>query len=71
MVASLAFIEPSVPAIQLYAVTLLELVVEVLEELVEGRRGLVGQLGEDERIGLVGHVSGAPQHAAERPTLAC
>ena len=41
MAASLAFIEPAVPAIQLDAVTLLELMVEVLKELVEGRRGLV------------------------------
>jgi len=41
MSARLTFIEPTVPAIQLDSITLLELVVEVLEELIEGRRGLI------------------------------
>ena len=52
-----AFIDGAVIAIQLDAVTLLEAVVEVFEELIEGGRGLVVKLGEDERFGLVAHVS--------------
>jgi len=42
MTASVAFIQPAVPAIQLNAVSLLELVIEVIKELIECRRGLVG-----------------------------
>ena len=42
MAASLALIERAIPAIQLNTVMLLELIVEVLEELVEGSGGLVG-----------------------------
>ncbi len=68
MAASVAFIQPAVPAIQLGAVTLLELMIEVLEELIEGRRSLVGQIREDERIGVVGHVSEPLPHGAERST---
>ncbi len=48
-------IERAVVAVQLDSVTLLEAIVEVLEEVVERRRGFVRQLGEDERIRLVGH----------------
>jgi hypothetical protein len=54
MAASLAFIEPAVPSIWLHPVALLELIVGVLEELVECRRGFVGQFREDERIELTG-----------------
>ncbi len=61
-----AFIDGAVIAIQLDAVTLLEAVVEVFEELIEGGRGLVVKLGEDERCGLVAHLSVPPQHDAER-----
>ena len=43
----------------------LEAVVEVLEELIEGDHGLVGHVGEDERIGFVGHVSEPRQRGAE------
>ena len=72
MTASVAFIQPAVPAIQLGAVTLLELMMEVLEELIEGGRSLVGQFREDERIGVgIGHVSEPPQLGAERSTSAC
>ncbi len=53
MVAGLAFIESVIPAVQLQAVMMLEAVVEVLEQLIDGGRGFVGQFGEDEPIGLV------------------
>lgn len=66
MAASVALIQPAVPAIELHAVALLELMVEVPKELIECRRGLVGQLREDERIGVVDHVSESPQLDAER-----
>jgi len=52
-----AFIEGAVMAIQLDAVTLLEAVVEVFEELIEGGRGVVVKFGEDERCRLVAHLS--------------
>lgn len=52
-----ALIERAVVAVQLDSITLLEDIVEVLEEVIEGSRGLVGKLGEDERIGLVAHIS--------------
>jgi len=71
LAVSLAFIDPAVPAIELDSVTLLELVIEVLKELIDRRRGLVGQFREDERIGLVGHVSELPRPDAERSRSAC
>ena len=69
--ASCAFVEGSVPSIQLNSVTLLELVIEVLEELVEGRRGLVRELGEEEWFEWVGHVSEPLQRGAAPRTPAC
>ncbi len=56
----------TVVAVQLDAVTLLEAVVEVFEELIEGGRSLVVKLGEEERLRLVAHVSEPPRHDAER-----
>ena len=50
-----ALIERTVVAVQLDSITLLEAVVEVLKEVVECRGGLIGQLREDVRIGLVVH----------------
>ena len=61
-----AFIDGAVIAIQLDAVTLLEAVVEVFEELIEGGRSLVVKLGEEERLRLVAHVSEPPRLDAER-----
>jgi hypothetical protein len=65
-VAGGALIERAVVAVQLDSIALLEAVVEVLEEVIEGRRRLVGKLGEDERIGLIAHVSEPPQRGAEQ-----
>jgi len=42
MVAGLAFIECVIPAVQLQAVMMLEAVVEILEQLIDGGRGFVG-----------------------------
>ncbi len=66
-----AFIDGTVIAIQLDAVTLLEAVVEVFEEPIEGGRGLILKLGEDKRFGLVAHVSEPPRPVAERSRWAC
>jgi hypothetical protein len=52
-VAARALLDRTVVAVQLDSIALLEAIVEVLEEVIEGRRRLVGKLGEDERIGLV------------------
>jgi hypothetical protein len=41
MVAGLAFIEGVIPAVQLESVVMLEAVVKLLEEPIEGGRGLV------------------------------
>ncbi len=42
----------------------LEAVVEGLEELIDGGHRLARHVGEDERLGVVGHVS-EPRHDAE------
>ena len=55
--ASLAFIERVIPAVHLCEVMVLEAVVERLEELVDGNHSLIGHVGEDERIGVLGHLS--------------
>jgi hypothetical protein len=52
-----ALIDGSIVTVELDSVTLLEAVVQVLKEVIEGGRSLVGKLGEDERIGLVAHLS--------------
>jgi hypothetical protein len=52
-----SFIECVVATMHLSEVMILEAVVERLEELVDGDHRLVGHVGEDERIGVVGHVS--------------
>lgn len=62
--AGLAFIEGVVPAVQLQSVMMLEVVVEVLEEPIEGSRSLVGQFGEGERIRIAVHVSEPRRHGA-------
>lgn len=62
--ASLAFIERVIPAEQLQSVVMLEAVVEVLEEPIEGGGGLVGQFGEGEGIRIAVHVSGPRRHDA-------
>jgi hypothetical protein len=46
---------------------ILEVVVEGFEELIEGGRGLVGELGEDERISVV--VMSASRGAARSLSL--
>ena len=69
-VAGGALIERTVVAVQLDSVTLLEAVVQVLEEVIEGRRRLVGKLGEDERIRLVAHLSEPLQRGVGHSTLA-
>jgi hypothetical protein len=46
-------------------------VVEVLEELVEGRRGFVREFGEEERFEWVGHVSEPLQRGVAPWTPAC
>jgi hypothetical protein len=38
--------------------------------VIEGGRGLVGQLWEDERIRLIAHLSEPPQRGAEHSTPA-
>ena len=71
MPASVALVAAAVPPMQLHAVTLLELMVEVLEELIECRHRLVGQIREGERIGFVGHVSEPRRRGGERSRSAC
>ena len=56
--------------VQLYSVTMLKAVVEVLKELIEGSSRLIGKLGEDEGIGLVAHISEPRRHGVERLTPA-
>jgi hypothetical protein len=57
-VVSGAPVDRAVVAAQLDSIALLEAVVEILEQVVEGRCGLVRSLGEDGRIGLVSHQRG-------------
>ena len=65
-----ALIDCAVVVVQLDSVTLLEAVVEVFEELIEGGRGLVVKLREDERCRLIAHVSEPPRHDAAHSTRA-
>ena len=62
--ASLTFIERVIPAVQLRPVMILEAVVEVLEEPIEGGGGLVGQFREGERIRIAVHVIEPRRHDA-------
>ena len=71
MVASLAFIERVMPAVQLRPVMILEAVVEVLEEPIEGGGGLVGQFREGERIRIAVHVSAPRRHGAPLAVTGC
>ena len=68
--AGRALLDRTVVAIQLDAVTLLEAVVEVLDELIEGSGSLVRKLGEDERIRLVAHVNEPPPRDVAHSTPA-
>ena len=60
-----ALVDGAIVPVQLDAIALLEAVVEVLEEVVEGRCGFVGELGEDERIWLLAHLSEPLQRGVE------
>ena len=52
-----ALIECVIPAVHLGEVMVLEVIVERLKELIDGSDGLVGHVGEEERIGVLGHLS--------------
>jgi len=69
-VAGRALIDRAIVAVQLYSVTLLEAIVKVLEELIEGSRRLIRKIGEDEGISLFAHVSEPPQRGVEHSTPA-
>ncbi len=53
-----------VPTVHLSEVMVLERGVEVFEEVLERDDGLIGQLGEDEAIDTVAHVSESPPRCA-------
>ena len=70
MASGLACIEGVIPAQQLQSVMMLEAMVEVLEELIEGGGGLVGQFGEGEPIRIRVHISEPRRHGAVLETPA-
>jgi hypothetical protein len=55
--SNLAFIKRVIPAVHLSEVMVLEAMIEGLEELIDSDHGLVGHVGEHERIGVLGHFS--------------